>query len=85
MNQALMKPFFVAGVQEGFIISEIKPDSLYQKLGLQNGDIIMDVNNKHLQSAEDVLQLVNLMQSGGQISVSLKRDGKMEIIDYSFH
>ena len=85
MNQALVRPFFVDGAQEGFIISDIKPESLYQKLGLQNGDIIMDANNKRMQSAEDVLQLVNLMQSGGQISLSLKRNGKMEIINYSFH
>jgi general secretion pathway protein C len=85
MNQALVRPFYADGVQEGFIISEIKPESLYQKLGLQNGDIIMDVNNKQMQSAEDVLQLVNLMQSGGQISLSLKRNGKVEIINYSFN
>ena len=85
MNQALVRPFYADGVQEGFIISEIKPESLYQKLGLQNGDIIIDVNNKRLQSAEDVLQLVNLMQSGGQIAVSLKRNGKIETINYSFN
>jgi general secretion pathway protein C len=85
MNQAMVRPFYADGVQEGFIISEIKPESLYQKLGLQNGDIIMDVNNKQMQSAEDVLQLVNLMQSGGQISLSLKRNGKVEIINYSFN
>jgi general secretion pathway protein C len=84
MTQALVRPFFVAGVQEGFIISEIKPDSLYQKLGLQNGDIIMDVNNKRMQSAEDALQLVNLMQSGGNVALSIKRNGQVEIINYSF-
>lgn len=84
MNQALVRPFFVAGVQEGFIISKIKPDSLYQKLGLQDGDIIMDVNNKRIQSAEDVLQLVNLMQSGGNVDLNIKRNGQVEIINYSF-
>ena len=85
MTQAVVRPYFEAGAQEGFIISDIKPDSLYQKLGLQNGDIIIDVNSKRMQSADDLLQMVNIMQSGGSIALSLKRNGKAETINYSFY
>jgi general secretion pathway protein C len=85
MSQAVMRPFFTDGVQEGYIISNIIPNSLYHKLGLQNGDIIIDANNKRMQSADDVVQLVNLMQSGGNIALSLKRNGKSETINYSFY
>ncbi len=85
MTQAAVRPYFEAGVQEGFIISDIKPDSLYQKLGLQNGDIIIDVNSKRMQTADDILQMVNIMQSGGSIALSLKRNGKAETINYSFY
>lgn len=85
MSQAAVRPYFEAGAQEGFIISDIKPDSLYQKLGLQNGDIIIDVNSKRMQSADDILQMVNIMQSGGSIALSLKRNGKAETINYSFY
>jgi general secretion pathway protein C len=85
MTQALVRPYFEAGVQEGFIISDIKPGSLYQKLGLQNGDIIIDVNGKRMQTADDILQMVNIMQSGGSIALSLKRNGQAETINYSFY
>ena len=85
MTQAIVRPYFEAGAQEGFIVSDIKPDSLYQKLGLQNGDIITEVNGKHMQSADDLLQMVNIMQSGGDIALSLKRNGKAETINYSFY
>jgi general secretion pathway protein C len=85
MTQALVRPYFEAGAQEGFIISDIKPDSLYQKLGLQNGDIISDVNGKRMQTADDILQMVNIMQSGGSIALSLKRKGRVETINYSFY
>jgi len=85
MTQAAVRPNFEAGAQEGFIISDIKPDSLYQKLGLQNGDIITEVNGKHMQSADDLLQMINIMQSGGSIALSLKRNGKAETINYSFY
>ena len=85
LTQAAVRPYFEAGAQEGFIISDIKPDSLYQKLGLQNGDIIIDVNSKRMQTADDALQMVNIMQSGGSIALSLKRNGKVETINYSFY
>jgi general secretion pathway protein C len=85
MTQAAVRPYFEAGAQEGFIISDIKPDSLYQKLGLQNGDIITEVNGKHMQSADDLLQMINIMQSGGSVALSLKRNGNAETINYSFY
>jgi general secretion pathway protein C len=85
MSQAVVRPFFNEGVQQGYIVSNIVPGSLYERLGLKNGDIIVDVNNKKLDSADDVLQLVNVMQSGGGVSVNLMRNGKTESINYSFH
>jgi len=84
MTDAQIRPYFEAGAQQGFIISNIKPESLYQKLGLRNGDVILDVNNKQMQSADDIMELVNLMQSGQNIAVNLKRGGKPESINYSF-
>ncbi len=84
MTDAQVRPYFEAGAQQGFIISNIKPGSLYQKLGLRNGDVIIDVNNKAMQSADDIMELVNLMQSGQNIAVNMKRGGKPESINYSF-
>ena len=50
MSQAVVRPFLNEGIQEGLIISNIAPNSLYEKMGLQNGDIIVDINNKHMQA-----------------------------------
>ena len=85
MSQAVVRPSLNEGVQEGYIISNIAPNSLYEKMGLQNGDIIIDINNKHMQSADNLLQLVNLMQSGSSIELNVKRNGKIEVINYSFY
>jgi len=85
MSQAVVRPFMSDGVQQGFVISNIVPGSLYERLGLKNGDIVMELNGKKLDSADDVLQLVNVMQSGGSVSVNLMRNGKAESLNYSFH
>lgn len=84
MSQAVVRPYINAGVQEGFIVSNIVANSLYQRLGLRDGDIIVNVNQKNLTSADDVLQLVGLMQAGGNVTVNIKRNGKDETISYSF-
>jgi Type II secretory pathway, component PulC len=85
MNQAVVRPFLNEGIQEGFIISNIAPNSLYEKMGLQNGDIIIDINNNPIQSADNLLQTVNLMQSGGSVTLNVKRNGRIESINYSFN
>jgi len=51
MKGAVMRPFMHKGMQEGFIVSNIVPSSLYEKMGLQNGDILIDINDKKINAA----------------------------------
>jgi len=82
MNQAVVRPFMNKGVREGYIISNIAPNSLYEKAGLQNGDIITEINNNQMQNANDIMQLLNSMQSGSLMEFSIKRKGRTETINY---
>jgi len=84
MNQAVLRPFTNKGVQEGYIISNIVPNSLYEKAGLQNGDVILDINNNRMQNANEILQIMNSMQSGNSMNLNIKRSGRTETINYSF-
>jgi general secretion pathway protein C len=84
MSQAIVRPYLTDGAQHGFIISNIVPGSLYERLGLKNGDVVTSVNGRELTGVDDAMQLVNTMQSGGDISVSLLRNGANETLNYSF-
>jgi general secretion pathway protein C len=83
MNQAVMRPFMNKGIREGYIISNIAPNSVYEKAGLQNGDIIIEINNNRMQNANDIMQLLSSMQSGSRMELSIKRSGKTENINYT--
>lgn len=85
MSQAVVRPHLKDGVQEGYIITNIAGGSIYERLGLRNNDVIVDVNDKPISTADDLFQLVGVMQSGGSISVNLIRNGKSETLNYSFH
>jgi general secretion pathway protein C len=47
--QARIVPAFKGGVAVGFKLFSIRPDSIYGKAGLQNGDIVTSINGYDLQ------------------------------------
>jgi general secretion pathway protein C len=83
MKGAVMRPFMHKGMQEGFIVSKIVPSSLYKRIGLQNGDILIDINDKKINAAT-LMQAVNLVKSGSRITLNIKRKGRPQTINYTF-
>jgi general secretion pathway protein C len=84
LRQAQIRPYFNAGVPDGFLINMIRRGSLYQKMGLANGDIIQEVNNRKIQTADDMTGLLNIIRSGAGLSLTIKRRGKQETLNYQF-
>jgi general secretion pathway protein C len=84
LSQAQIRPYFNAGVPDGFIVNSIRSGSLYQRMGIANGDIIQEVNNRKIQTADDVMGLLNTIKSGASLSLGIKRQGKSETLSYQF-
>lgn len=84
LRQAQIRPYFNAGVPDGFLINSIRRGSLYQKMGIVNGDIIQEVNNRKIQTADDMTGLLNIIRSGASLSLTVKRRGKQEMLNYQF-
>lgn len=85
MQNAVIRPFLKEGVQEGYIISNIASGSIYEKMGLRNGDIILDVNDEPIQNAGNLMELMNSLQTGSGINLRIRRNNNMETISYTFH
>jgi general secretion pathway protein C len=66
------------------MIGGIRPGSLYQTLGIENGDIIQEVNNRKIRTIEDALGLLTAIKSGTSLSMGIKRREKSEILNYQF-
>lgn len=84
LRQAQVRPYFNAGVPEGFMVSSIQAGSLYQKMGIVDGDIIQGVNNRPIRTADDMMELYNVMKSGPGMALSIKRRGSPETLNYQF-
>jgi len=84
LSQAQIRPYFSAGAPDGFIISNIKSGSIYQKIGLNNGDIIQGINNRSMKTADDIMELYNIMKSGSGLALRINRQGRQETFNYVF-
>jgi len=84
LRQALVRPYFNAGVPDGFMISNIRPGSLYKRMGMMDGDIIQEVNHKKIQTADDVMGLLSTIKSSAGLSLTIKRKGNLETLNFQF-
>jgi general secretion pathway protein C len=84
LRQAQIRPYFEAGVPNGFLISNIRPGSLYQKMGAVDGDIIQEVNGRPIRTADDVMGLLNTIKAGSSMSMTIKRGGSQQTLNYQF-
>jgi general secretion pathway protein C len=66
----------VDGKTDGFLIQRINPRSLLAKLGLQRGDVVIDVNNIKLDSPEKALLIFQQLREARQITLAVERNGQ---------
>lgn len=85
LSQAQIRPYFVAGVPDGFMVSNIREGSIFKRMGLSEGDIIQGLNQKKMQGADDMLELYNSLRAASTMSLSIKRGGRQETINYNFN
>ena len=78
LSQALIVP----NQDGGFLVRQIQPGSLYEKLGLRPGDVIRNVNGQALTSMEDVMRLYQQFGTAQRVLVEVQRQGRNETLYY---
>jgi general secretion pathway protein C len=73
--QARIVPAFKDGQAEGFKLFSIRPDSLYSKIGIVNGDVIKRINGFDMNSPEKALEIYTKLKDANRIDVEIDRNG----------
>lgn len=81
-RQALMVP----NAGGGFLVRQIQPGSLYEKLGLKVGDVIRGVNGRSVNTVDQVLEVYQ--QLGGVdeltgVQLEVMRAGEIQQLQYT--
>lgn len=82
LTQARALPFIEQGKTVGFRISEITPGSIYEKIGLQNGDVIQKVNSQDVDDPAKFFQLYQGLKNEQSITIDLLRGGQRQTLNY---
>jgi len=83
MEQANLRPHIVDGQPAGISITGIKPNAIFRKMRLRNGDVITGLNGGSIESVEDAVKVVEQLSSGSNIQLQIKRRGREQTLDYS--
>jgi general secretion pathway protein C len=75
-TQARIVPSFKNGVSNGFKLFSIVPDSLYAKIGVQNGDVIRRINGYEMNSPDKALEIYQKLRDASRIEIELERRGE---------
>jgi general secretion pathway protein C len=82
-TKARIVPSFKNGVANGFKLFSIVPDSLYAKIGVQNGDVIRRINGYEMNSPDKALEIYQKLRDASRIEIELERRGETLRKSYS--
>jgi membrane-associated protease RseP (regulator of RpoE activity) len=82
-SQARIVPAFEDGKSIGFKLFNIAPNSIYAKMGMQDGDIITKINGYELNSPDKALELYQMRSTAKQLNIDYKRGGSSISSDVS--
>jgi general secretion pathway protein C len=82
-SQIRATPKMQDGVADGFLLTEIQPNSIFQQIGLQDGDLLKSVNGQPVGDPVKALGLLQSLQGQSQITLNVVRKGTPKQIYYN--
>ena len=82
MTDAKLIPNMVKGKLDGFILQEIRKASLYDKLGMKNGDILLRINDSNISNPENALQTFMALKGMDKVQLDIIRNGNRVTLNY---
>lgn len=82
MTDARFVPNLAEGRQQGFVLRELKPGGIYQSLGLQNGDVLLRINEFTINNPETALQAITALKGTDRAQLDIIRSGSRMTMTY---
>jgi general secretion pathway protein C len=80
---ARVVPAMTGGKATGFKLYAIRPESVFAKLGLTNGDTLSSINGIELTSIEQAMQAYQKLHDSNHLELEVQRRGKPMTLRYS--
>lgn len=83
LTQARAIPNIENGQASGYKLFQIVPGSIYDKLGLQNGDVIKGLNGQPVNDPGKAFEMLNELKTSSFLELSVMREGKTSNFSYN--
>jgi len=77
-------PHFEGGRSTGFRLFAIRQNSLFDKIGLKNGDIIQSINGQELTDPSRALAMFQELRNQNELTVQVMRNRESKTLSYQF-
>ncbi len=71
------------GQSHGFRLSEIQPDSIFQQIGLRDGDVLTGVGGQSVGDPAQAMQLLAALRNQNSVSLTVMRSGQAVQLQYN--
>ncbi len=84
LTQARAVPNFENGQPAGYKLFQIVPGSIFDALGLKNGDTIVGLNGQPVNDPGKAFELLGELKTAKSLELGVKRDGRTQNNQYDF-
>jgi general secretion pathway protein C len=81
-GQATVTPYFAQGQQLGFRLSRLRAGGVLQQIGLQEGDVLQQVNGLALHTPQEALQAYQQLQTESTVRLNILRNNSPTTLTY---
>jgi general secretion pathway protein C len=82
LTQIRAVPNIQDGKTNGFALSEIEPGSVFDEMGLEEGDVIRSVNGQSITDPAQAMGMMGALSNQTHLTVQVFRDGKPTTLIY---
>jgi type II secretory pathway component PulC len=77
-----LSPYYRNKKIEGFKLMGLQQGSIFSTLGLQNTDIIMNINGELVDKPQKAMALFDTLKPGEDVKVKVNRKGKIQVLTF---
>jgi len=81
----IWKEIGIIKTKEGYLITYVKPKSVFEKIGLKKGDIILEINGIELKSDKDAWRAYNSVDKYDFVNLKIKRKNRIKVLHYEIN
>ena len=75
-RQIRLVPYVQNGQTKGFLFEWVEPSSIFSRIGIRPGDVLISINNQTINTGEDAFRILQTLRNESSLKVSLLREGQ---------